>query len=228
MGYHVTRRIAQLYPQHARAHHVNGAIPNPPADEQPVDFVALSTSYTLSDREKAGLQRMLLFYATGMGYYNIQGSKPNSISMLLNDSPAGLLTWIYDCLYTWSDHANYPWSDEEILTWISIYYFSKPGVAATVRIYYEETSRKPLDRFKESAQYTDVPLGVAFFPKELGSLPKAWLKGMGPVVHTSEWDKGGHFAAWERPEDLVADLRTMFGKGGGAEGVVKGKNGYEN
>ena len=38
--------------------------------------------------------------------------------------------------------------------------------------------------------------------------------------------KGGHFAAYERPEDLVGDLRKMFGKGGPAFGVVPGKNGY--
>lgn len=164
----------------------------------------------------------------GMGYYNIQGTKPNSISMLLTDSPVGLLTWIYDCLYTWSDHANHEWTADEVITWVCLYYFSKGGVAATVRIYYEETSRKPLDRFKESAAYTKVPMGVAHFPQEMGSLPRAWLKGMAPVVHCSEWEKGGHFAAWERPEDLVADLRAMFGKGGGAEGVINGKSGYDS
>jgi hypothetical protein len=32
---------------------------------------------------------------------------------------------------------------------------------------------------------------------------------------------GGHFAAWEKPELLVADLREFYGPGGGAAGVVK-------
>jgi hypothetical protein len=36
-----------------------------------------------------------------------------------------------------------------------------------------------------------------------------------------------HFYAHERPELLARDLKMMFGNGGGAYGVVKGKDGYE-
>ena len=42
----------------------------------------------------------------------------------------------------------------------------------------------------------------------------------------NEHEHGGHFAAWERPQDLVGDLRVMFGKEGGAYNVIKGKSGY--
>jgi hypothetical protein len=37
-----------------------------------------------------------------------------------------------------------------------------------------------------------------------------------------------HFYAHEYPELLVRDVETMFGKGGGAYGVIEGKDGYEN
>jgi hypothetical protein len=50
---------------------------------------------------------------------------------------------------------------------------------------------------------------------------------MGDVVFESDNDSGGHFFASEKPELLARDLKTMFGKGGGAYGVVKGKNGYD-
>ena len=40
-------------------------------------------------------------------------------------------------------------------------------------------------------------------------------------------ERGGHLAAFERPDDLVGDLWTMFGKGGPAYGVVPGKAGYD-
>jgi hypothetical protein len=46
-------------------------------------------------------------------------------------------------------------------------------------------------------------------------------------VYESDNESGGHFFATEKPEFLARDLRTMFGKGGGAFGVVKGKNGYD-
>ena len=36
-----------------------------------------------------------------------------------------------------------------------------------------------------------------------------------------------HFYAYELPELLVRDVRAMFGKGGGAYGVVTGKDGYQ-
>ena len=75
--------------------------------------------------------------------------------------------------------------------------------------------------------YLPCPLGIANFPYELSIWPKLWHKTMGPVVHESTWDYGGHFSAWERPEAIVQDLREMFGKGGGAEGVVNNASGYE-
>ena len=43
----------------------------------------------------------------------------------------------------------------------------------------------------------------------------------------SDHQAGGHFAAHEQPQALVADLRAMFGKGGPAFGVVPGKGGYD-
>ena len=42
----------------------------------------------------------------------------------------------------------------------------------------------------------------------------------------SEHDAGGHFAAYEKPEALVGDLRRMFGKGGPATGVVPMHDGF--
>ena len=49
---------------------------------------------------------------------------------------------------------------------------------------------------------------------------------MGNVVFEAEHTQGGHFAAHENPEILVGDVRKMFGKGGKAYNVVKGKDGY--
>lgn len=53
-----------------------------------------------------------------------------------------------------------------------------------------------------------------------------WAHTLGKVVFTGEHEKGGHFAAYEQPEALAEDLRKMFGRGGGAFGVVPGKDGY--
>jgi len=54
----------------------------------------------------------------------------------------------------------------------------------------------------------------------------SWLRRK-HVVFESEHEKGGHFAAYERPEELVGDIRKMFGKGGSAFGVVPLHNGFK-
>ena len=53
-----------------------------------------------------------------------------------------------------------------------------------------------------------------------------WVRAIGNVVHESDHEHGGHFAAFERPDDLAGDVRAMFAKGGPAYGVVPGKSGY--
>ena len=57
-------------------------------------------------------------------------------------------------------------------------------------------------------------------------VPKAWAKTMGPVVWESEWEHGGHFAAWERPDAVASDLRRMFRRGTGGERGVEVRRGY--
>ena len=49
---------------------------------------------------------------------------------------------------------------------------------------------------------------------------------LGPIKLQNIHERGGHFAGWERPDAVAADLCEMFGKDGGAYGVVKGKEGY--
>lgn len=188
----------------------------------------------LTPFEKACQERGKQFYESGFAYYQLHSTKPQTIGSAIASSPVALLAWIYEKLHDWSDHKHYKWTEDEILTWISIYYFSTPGPAATQRIYYEE-QHASTSAFMAGGAYIDVPLGIAHFPKELGGRPKLWHQTMGPVVHESFWDYGGHFAAYERPDAIVQDLREMMGREGkakegkGAYGVCgAGRLGYED
>ena len=179
-----------------------------------------------NSREKSGHDRTAWFLREGSGYLSEQSTKPQTLGYALHDSPVGLLAWIYEKLRDWTD--GYAWSPDEVLTWVSVYYFSAAGPAASLRIYYE--SAHEVDGFGRgrSEQYIPhVPLGLAHFPREISVVPRSWGRTMGPVVFESVHEKGGHFAAWERPEAIVDDLRRMFGRGGGAYGVVDGRDGYE-
>lgn len=162
-----------------------------------------------------------------MGYYIEQATKPQTIGYGLADSPVALLAWIREKLNDWTD--AYPWTDDEALTWVTIYWFSRAGPAASVRIYYEvlhqEAPRMGAQK-KVDGYIPHVPLGLAFFPKELSVVPATWARGLGNVVWESRHEWGGHFAAWERPEVIAGDLIAMHKRGGPCYGVVKGRNGY--
>lgn len=226
LGYGVARYLALTYPSHCKAHHLNLAIPAEPSPEKHPELHAKLQETPLTEWEKRGLEVAANHGTEGTGYMMIQSTRPLTISYALAANPVALLAWIYDKLHAWTD--KYPWTDDEVLTWISIYEFSTPGPTATVKIYYDEAKAKPAPFFwVGGSEYAEGSLlGVSRFPNELNLKPKLWHHTMGKVVFMREHDKGGHFAAWEAPEMLVRDLKDMFGKGGGAEGCVKGRSGY--
>ncbi len=42
-------------------------------------------------------------------------------------------------------------------------------------------------------------------------LPRSWVEKAYPkLIHYNKLPKGGHFAAWEQPELLTAELRTAL------------------
>lgn len=133
-----------------------------------------------------------------------------------------------------------------VLTWLSIYWFSRAGPAASIRIYYEVVNANPGMQAGRGLDVTTVPMGHSYFPKEAIRLPRRcvgyscvfihwltlitfcfyastrWLQAPN-LVFESEHERGGHF---ETPDALAGDLRRMFGSGGPAFGVVPGRTGY--
>lgn len=180
-----------------------------------------------TEAEKAGLARQSWFLNEGSAYRLEQSTKPQTLGYSLADSPVALLSWIYEKLHDWTD--EYPWTDDEILTWISIYWFSTAGPAASVRIYYEavHSADKTVSREAMSSWIPKVKLGMAYFPRELGVVPKTWGRTLGPVAYESEHSSGGHFAAWEKPDSIASDLVNMFGPKGPCAGIVKGRPGFD-
>jgi len=222
-GSFISRKLASLHGHKTvKAWHTN--FPNvrqpPSLFTHPVLFFKhLLTPY--STNERAGLERTQWFMTKSRGYFQEQSTQPQTIGYSLADSPVGLLAWIYEKLVQWTD--GYPWDDDEVLEWVSIYWFSRAGPAASVRIYYETVNSNEYTNIP----WSSVPCGLSFFPRELTVVPRTWARAIGNVVFESEHGAGGHFAAHEKPEELAADLRAMFGKSGPAFGVVNGLAGYD-
>ncbi|KAL0570897.1 hypothetical protein V5O48_011063 [Marasmius crinis-equi] len=214
-GSGIVSLLRVLYgPTHVKAVHSNTPfVFTPPPGVDP-------SSYTPGDLKF--LERIKEWQQKGMGYIKQQATQPQTIGYSLADSPVGLLAWIYEKLVRWTD--EYPWDDDEILTWISIYWFSRSGPAASVRIYYEsfggsgDLATPPLPESK-------VPLGYSVFEQEQSTVPKSWIDAQNPAFHERH-KRGGHFPALEKPTELVGDIRKMFSKGFPTYGVVPGKDGY--
>ncbi|KAI9464700.1 Alpha/Beta hydrolase protein [Boletus coccyginus] len=221
--FQITRHMAIEYGgKNDKAWHTTMPHAQPPSLlKEPLSYLTLLfTSWT--PKEKEGLARTQWFQDRGSGYLAEHTTQPQTLGYSLADSPVGLLAWIYEKLRNWAD--NYPWEDDEILTWVSIYWFSRAGPAASLRIYFEFL--KGESTLSIAPEYPKIPMGVSFFPKEIMIFPKAWIRRGNRMVAEFEHDSGGHFAAHETPNELAHDLRRMFGKGGGAYGVVPGKDGY--
>lgn len=229
-GYYITRAMSLLYPSACKATHTNfdqGAAPSIFTHPR----LAIENFFRgHTPAEKEGLKRTSWFFSESSGYRAQQATRPQTLGYSLADSPVGLLSWIYEKLTDWSD--SYTWTDDEICTWISIYWFSTAGPAASLRIYFEAThtfdapeTRVTRDRTREWIG-GGVKLGLTHAPKDVRVLPSVWTRTQGNVVFERGHDKGGHFFAYECPDLLVEDVRDMFKKGGGAFHVVEGKSGY--
>ncbi|KAI0382265.1 epoxide hydrolase 1 [Hypomontagnella monticulosa] len=208
-GSTICRLLGLLYPQSIIAIHLNFIVSGPPPVTSPIKFTRFLLTHLLNwytPAEAAGLKRAQDFNAKGNGYFQIQVQRPNTIGVALEDSPVSLLAWIYDKLVSWTD--DYQWTDEEVCEWVSLYWFSRAGPAASVVLYHEAFRGNGRDVLQIAAP--TVKMGFSYFPREFFSTPRFWNRQIGDVIFEKEHDSGGHFPAWEKPELFVGDLRMMF------------------
>jgi epoxide hydrolase len=163
----------------------------------------------LSDAEKARLRVRQTFQAEETGYQQIQGTKPQTIGIALNDSPVGLAAWIVEKFRTWCDCDGNPdtiFTKDELLTNITLYWVTQTA-ASSARIYYESRHATP---DPGGPRRIEVPTACADFPKEIIWAPRRWLERRYNITRWTMMPRGGHFAAFEQPALLVDDMRAFF------------------
>ena len=184
---------------HVAGLHLNMCFGPPPAGG---DAIA-----GLSDAERARLTARDRFQAEETGYQQIQGTKPQTLGIALNDSPVGLAAWIVEKFRTWCDCGGTPesiFTKDELLTNITLYWVTETP-ASSARIYYESRHATPA-----AARRVEVPTACADFPKEVIWSPRRWLEPRFNITRWTEMPRGGHFAAFEQPSLLVDDVRAFF------------------
>ena len=158
----------------------------------------------LSDVERRHLRRRDEFVAEGTGYGMIQSTRPQTLSYALTDSPAGQLAWIAEKFHQWSDPDTRP-SDDDVLTNVAIYWHTATA-GSSARLYWEAAHAGD----EGAPPKLTVPTGVAVFPYDIGPPVRRFAEADSNIVHWTEHDRGGHFAALEAPDLLVADVRAFF------------------
>lgn len=191
-GSMVSANMADLQPHRVAGLHLNFlSVPPPPGTE--------ARAHPPAER----------FAASGSGYQQIQGTKPQTVGYLLDDSPAGLAGWIVEKFREWSDCGGDPeqsFTRDQLLTNVMVYWVTRTATSAA-RLYWEmrQAGRAALPQ----APIT-VPTGVANFPAEIVRSERTWAERRYNIVHWTEPARGGHFAAMEVPDLFVEDVRTFF------------------
>jgi len=156
----------------------------------------------LTDEETAHLAALRAYEAEGRGYLEVSSTRPATLGYLLTDSPLAQLAWVVEKFHEWTGLAAGTVDLDDVLTTISIYWFTRTGPSAAQFIY--AAAHAPSDWSP-----SPVPLGVAAFNTTDGLLRKL-LDPQGLSPHWSQFETGGHFPAMEAPELLVTDLRAYF------------------
>ena len=162
-----------------------------------------------TEEEQAALARLREWVRDGVGYQEIQGTRPQSLGYGLEDSPVALAAWIVEKFRAWSDcdgDVERSFTKDQLLTNVMVYWITRTATSSA-RIYWE---MRRAGRDAMPQERIEVPTGIACFPAEITRMPRAWVEHRYNVTHWSEQPRGGHFAAMEVPELFVQDVREFF------------------
>ena len=190
--------VGRLVPDRVVGVHVNALLAFPAWDGS-------DDGQDWTEVEQARLAHIERWNAEEAGYLQIQSTRPQTLAFGLTDSPAGQLAWIVEKFRAWTDPAKELPEDavdrDQLLTNVSLYWFTATA-GPSARLYRESghwgDERKP----------SGVPTGVAVFPADVTIRRLAEREH--DIVHWSEFDRGGHFAAMEAPDLLIDDVRAFF------------------
>ena len=201
-GAFVASQIARIDAEHVLGIHLNAAtmgfIPfGPVSDDDLAEF---------SEAERARLERLQTTTAgPGSGYFEVQAKRPQTLAYALTDSPVGQLTWIVEKFKEWSHAKDRPEEAvdrDRMLTNVMVYWLTATA-NSSAQLYYENTHSASWNMSPVT-----VPTGVAVFAEDY-AVRRYGERGHN-VVHWSEFDEGGHFAAMEVPDLLAADVSRFF------------------
>ncbi|MFJ9801584.1 epoxide hydrolase family protein [Streptomyces wuyuanensis] len=202
----VTDAMAVQQPEGLVGIHTNMPAVVPPAIEGAIAAGnPLPSGVTLAnDEEKAAVEQLNSVYGH-VAYALVMGSIPQSLTAFA-DSPVGLAAFMLDpgleLISRSFAEEKEGLTRDEVLDNITLFWLTNTAISAA-RLYAENKS--PFF----GAKGVTLPVAVSVFPDELYQAPKSWAEQAYPnLIHYNQLPKGGHFPAWEQPEQFVDELRT--------------------
>jgi pimeloyl-ACP methyl ester carboxylesterase len=196
-GHAISLELGRQRPDRVLGVHVNTLFTPPPADP--------AVAATLDDADRARLARLVAAQPEMSGYAAIQGTRPQTLSYGLTDSPVGQLAWIAEKFHDWTGPDSTVDRDV-LLTNVMLYWLTRTA-GSSANLYYDRAHQPD----GPAAPATGgVPVGVAVFGGDVAAPVRRLAEREHRIVHWSELDSGGHFPALERPGPFVADVREFF------------------
>lgn len=125
----------------------------------------------------------------------------------LEDSPAGQLAWIVDKVVEWT-HDEAPLEEPHLrarhLAGVLLFWLTRTAASAADVVYAQYGSL-----FADPTVFapSGVPTGVLVAAEDISI--RRCAEQSNAIVRWTDLDHGGHVAALEQPDDLVADLRGL-------------------
>lgn len=179
-----------------------------------LSFLDPKTKFDAGDfapEEIPALLKMRKFAAEETGYMALQRTKPQTPAIALNDSPAGLLAWIVEKRRRWSDcHGDVEsrFSKDELIDTVMLYWVT--GSFNTSARFYYEGAHDLWQPSHHRMPVVEAPVAIPIFPGEITTPPRKWAERYYNLQRWTVMPSGGHFAAAEEPESLIADIRAFF------------------
>ncbi|PJI95174.1 epoxide hydrolase family protein [Luteimicrobium subarcticum] len=151
-------------------------------------------------KEYAALGHMQWFQSVG-GYNAINSSRPQTVAVGLADSPVGQLAWSE--LFESFGNGTSLVTPDQVLAQVTLEWLTNTA-AAFGRYHYEEAHAGA------EPQVNHARTGVSVFADDFQTIRSLAARDNDRIEQFVEHPDGGHYAALERPAEIVADLREFF------------------
>ena len=170
----------------------------------------------LSPDEQHAWDQLVDFYKNGLGYALEMNNRPQTLYGLV-DSPVGLAAWMidhdirsYQMIARSFDGKPEGLTPDDVLDNVTLYWLTNTAISSA-RLYWDTRHTLPPGGGFFDVRGIKIPVAVSAFGEEIYQAPKSWAEKAYPqLIHYNSFPKGGHFAAWEKPQIFCEEMRVSF------------------